>query len=131
LEANDQDVTPAGLQPVVIVVPASAPVLTSISLIRSGNTLTVTVQGYSSTREISSALFNFTPAAGQALQESQLTVDVATDFSTWYTQPSSNQYGSAFSYTQAFDLSSDASTVGGVSVTLTNSVGTSNVETAN
>jgi hypothetical protein len=131
LEANDQDVTPAGLQPVVIIVPASAPVLTSVSLNRSGNTLTVTVEGYSSTRDMTSALFNFTPAAGQELQDPQLTVDVATDFSTWYAQQSSIQYGSAFTYTQAFDLSGDASAVGGVSVTLTNSVGTSNVVTAN
>ncbi|MGA2848675.1 MAG: FG-GAP-like repeat-containing protein [Terracidiphilus sp.] len=131
LEANNQDVTPAGLQPVIIIVPASAPVLTSLSVTRSGNTLTVTVQGYSSTRDMTSALFNFTPAAGQTLLDAQLTVDVGTDFSTWYGQQSSIQYGSAFTYTQAFDLSTDASSVGGVSVTLTNSVGASNVETAN
>jgi hypothetical protein len=131
LEAENQDVTPTGLKPVVMVVPASAPVLTSIGLTRNGNTLAVTIQGYSSTRDMSTAFFNFTPAAGQALQDAQLTVDVATDFSTWYTQQSSIQYGSAFTYMQTFDLSSDASTVGGVSVTLTNSVGPSNVETAN
>jgi len=131
LQADGQDVTPAGLQPVIIIVPATAPVVTSISLTRNGNTLTVTVQGYSSTRDMSTALFNFTPATGDTLQDPQLTVDVATDFSTWYTQQTSIQYGSAFTYTQAFDLSGDASTIGGVSVTLTNSVGASNVVTAN
>ena len=131
LESGGQDVTPSGLQPVVIVVPAVAPVISSATLTRSGDTLTVTIQGYSSTRDLSSAVFTFTPAAGATIDNPQVTVDVSSDFTSWYSQETSDQYGSAFSYTQIFNLSSDASTVGSVSVTLTNSVGTSNSESAN
>jgi hypothetical protein len=131
LTAGGQDVTPAGLQPVVISVPASAPVITSTTLTRNGTTLTVTIQGYSSTRDMTSAIFNFTPAAGATLDDPQLTVDLGSSFATWYGDASSIQYGSAFTYTQNFTLSNDASTIGGVSVTLTNSVGTSNAGTAN
>jgi hypothetical protein len=130
LQANAQDVTPAGLQPVVIVVPNSPPVITNVGLARSGDTITVTVQGYSSTRDMVSADFTFTPAAGQSLSDPSVTVDVSSEFANWYSQPTSLQYGSAFTYTQTFNLSSDASTVGSVSVTMTNSVGTSSAGTA-
>jgi hypothetical protein len=131
LQADGQDVTPASLQPVVIVVPNSPPAITSVSLARSGDTITVTVEGYSSTRDMSSAVFTFTPAVGQSLSDPSVTVDVSTEFANWYSQETSLQYGSAFSYTQTFNLSSDASTVGSVSVTMTNSVGTSSAGTAN
>ena len=129
LQANGQDVTPASLQPVVIIVPNNPPVITSMTLARSGDTITVTVQGYSSTRDMVSADFTFTPATGQTLSDPSVTVDVSSEFATWYADATSLQYGSAFSYTQTFDLSSDASTVGSVSVTMTNSVGTSSAVT--
>jgi hypothetical protein len=130
LESGGLDVTPAGLQPVVITVPAVVPVISSATLTRSGNTLTVTIQGYSSTRDISSAVFTFTPIAGGTIDDPQVTVDVSTDFSSWFTQEASDQYGGAFSYTQTFNLSNDSANVASVSVTLTNSVGTSNTQTA-
>jgi len=130
LESGGLDVTPSGLQPVVIVVPAVAPVISGATVTRSGDTLTVTIQGYSSTRDVSSAVFTFTPIAGATIDDSQVTVDVSTDFSSWFTQETSDQYGGAFSYTQTFNLSNDSASVASVSVTLTNSVGTSNTETA-
>ena len=53
-----------------------------------------------------------------------------TLFTTWYTTTGSAQYGSAFTYTQLFTLSGNASAVAGVGATLTNSVGTSTEATA-
>jgi len=129
LESGGLDVTPTGLQPVVIVVPAVAPVIASAAFTTDTDpdTLTVTIQGYSSTREVSSAIFTFTPIAGATIDNSPVTVDVSTDFSSWFSQEGSDQYGGAFAYTQTFNLSGgNASTVASVSVTLTNSVGTSN-----
>jgi len=117
----------------VIVVPAVAPVISSATLTTSADTpktLTVTIQGYSSTREVSSAVFTFVPIAGATIDGSPVTVDVSSDFSSWFSQETSDQYGSAFTFTQTFNLSSDSSTVASVSVTLTNSVGTSNSVTA-
>jgi hypothetical protein len=77
------------------------------------------------------AIFTFTPVAGATIDTKQLTVDVSTDFSGWYTLPNLNQYGSAFTYTQVFTTSTPASSVASVSVQLTNSVGTSNTVSAN
>jgi hypothetical protein len=130
LNAGGTDITPTSLQPVVIQVPQSAPVLSSVSLVRSGTTLTVTVQGYSSTREIQSAHFHFTGLNGETLANPDVTVPLGAAFTQWYSSTLSNQYGSGFSYTQSFTLSQDASTIGSVSVTLTNTIGTSNSESA-
>ncbi|MGD0734895.1 MAG: FG-GAP-like repeat-containing protein [Terracidiphilus sp.] len=131
LESGDQDVTPTGLQPVVVTVPTAVPVITSATLTESGNTLTVTVQGYSSSQNMTSAVFDFSPVAGATINTKSVTVDVSTDFSTWYTLPNMNQYGSAFTYTQVFTTSTPASSVASVTVTLTNSVGSSNTVSAN
>jgi hypothetical protein len=130
LESGGQDVTPSGLQPVVISVPATAPVITSVSLTRDGAILIVVVQGYSSPRDMTSAIFNFTAASGDSINDPQVTVDVGTDFIDWYAEDTSTLYGSAFTYTQTFLLSNDASTIGSVSVTLSNSIGTSNAVSA-
>jgi hypothetical protein len=130
LSAGGVDITPSTLAPVVINVPPSPPVITSVSLLRSGTTLTVTVQGYSSSRDMQSAAFHFTGASGSLLANPDVTVQLNTAFNAWYSQTISNQYGSAFSYVQTFNLSQDASTIGSVSVTLSNSVGASNTESA-
>jgi hypothetical protein len=131
VESDSQDLTPTGLQPVVIDVPASAPVITSVVLARNGTSLTVTIQGYSSTRDMTSADFTFTPASGDSISDPQLTVDLATSFSGWYGESTSTQYGSAFTYKQNFTLSNDASTIGSISVKLTNSAGSSSAGAAN
>jgi hypothetical protein len=130
LSAGGTDITPTSLQPLVILVPQSAPVITSVSIARNGKTLTVTVQGYSSTREVQSANFQFIGASGSPIANPDVTVRLNTAFANWYSQATSNQYGSAFSYVQSFTLSQDASTIGSVSVTLTNNVGASNTESA-
>ena len=130
LTANGVNVTPTNVVPVSIVVPRVAPTITSLSFSASGNTLTVLVTGFSTTREIQSATFAFTPASGASLDQKALTVPATGLFTTWYTTADSAQFGSAFTYTQLFTLSGDASTVAGVGVTLTNSVGTSTEVTA-
>jgi hypothetical protein len=131
IESGGQDLTPAGLAPVVIKVPPTAPVITSVALTHSGSILTVTVQGYSSPQDMTSAVFKFTAAPGATLDTPELTVDVSTDFSGWYTQAVSTQYGSAFTYTQTFDVHGNTASIGSVTVKLTNSVGSSNTMSAN
>jgi hypothetical protein len=130
LTAAGVNVTPPSVVPVTIVVPRVAPTITSVSFTTSGNTLTVLVTGFSTTREIQSANFSFVPASGATLFEKSITVPATTLFTTWYTTPTSAQYGSAFTYTQTFTLSGNASVVAGVGATLTNSVGTSSEVTA-
>jgi hypothetical protein len=128
--AAGANVTPTGLTPVTVTVPSAAPVLTSATLVRSGKVLTVLIQGYSSTRDMTSGAFTFTAAKGDTVSTPSLSVPLTTGFTTWYSSTPSDAFGSAFLYTQVFNLSDDATTVGSVSVTLTNSVGASNAEAA-
>ena len=125
LMAGGTDVTPSSVHPLDIQAPVSVPGLTSVSSTASGRTLTVTVHGFSNTREVKTATFHFAPAPGHTLSTSDVTIDVSSIFAAWYADPASDQYGSSFTYTQVFDLTSDASVVGQVSVVLENSVGTS------
>jgi hypothetical protein len=119
------NVTPANVAPVVITIPAAVPTLKSAKATKSGQTLTVAVVGFSNTREVTKAMFHFTPAAGSSIKDPDVTVDVTTVFAGWYGSAASDAYGSAFTFTQPFTLDSDASVIAGVTVTLTNSVGAS------
>ncbi len=130
LLAAGVDVTPAGLAPLVIVVPAVVPVLSGTTITASGKTLTVVVHGFSNTREVSQAVFEFTAATGDALATPMVTIPATGIFGTWYGSGDSVAYGSTFTYTQVFETSEDAKTVGSVKVTLTNSVGVSGVSTS-
>ncbi|RXH55936.1 EF hand domain/PKD domain protein [Granulicella sibirica] len=125
LTAGGVDVTPAGATATVISVPAVVPGLSQVAIAGSGRQLTVTTFGYSNTREITQAHFHFTPAAGKQIQTQDITLDVSSIFSGWFTSPDSDTYGSEFLYTQTFSLDDDASIVGQVTVTLSNSIGVS------
>jgi hypothetical protein len=130
LAASGVDITPASLVPVTVAVPAAAPVVNSVTLDRSGNTITVAILGLSSTRDMTQATFHFTAASGASLKTTDLTVDLTAPFTTWYQSTNSDNFGTTFLYTQPFTLSSDATDVGSVSVTLTNSQGASQPGTA-
>jgi len=130
LTSGGANITPATLVPVAVTVPASPPVINSVTLTRSGSSMTVAILGLSSTRDMTQAHFHFTPASGQSLKTTDVTVDLTTPFGTWYGSDNSSQYGTTFLYTQPFTLDSDASTVGSVTVTLTNSQGDSQPGTA-
>jgi len=125
LEAGGANVTPATSQPITIQEPVAVPGITSVTLTADGDMLTVVTRGYSNTRKITGAAFHFTATSGNSISTPDLKVDVTSLFSTWYASPASDQYGSEFTYTEVFNLSSDASVVGQVTVTLTNDVGAS------
>ena len=124
------NVTPANIAPVVITIPAAVPTLTSAKTTKSGQTLTVAVVGFSNTREVTKAVFHFTPAPGSSIKDPDVTIDVSTIFAGWYGSTASDVYGSTFTYTQPFTLDTDATSIAGVTVTLENSVGTSVLVTA-
>lgn len=130
LSAGGVNVTPSSLAPVSIAVPAAPPSITSVVLSRSGTEMTVAIRGFSPTRTMTQAAFHFTAAAGKNLKTTDLTVDLTTPFSNWYQSTNSASFGTTFLYTQPFTLTTDASSVGGVSVTLTNPQGTSQPGTA-
>ncbi len=130
LTANGVNVTPTNLAPAVILVPEAVPVATAATLTRSGSTLTVTIDGFSNTREIVSAAFHFVAASGSTLSTTDVPAPVGTVFATYYGGTASQPFGSSFVYTQVFNVSGDAKAVGSVQVTLTNSIGQSVVVTA-
>ena len=130
LTAAGQVVTPANIQPLVITIPPAPPVITSMTLTRSGDSITANIIGYSNTRDMSQAFFQFIAANGSSLSNSIVTIPAAPLFAAWFTTAGSQTYGSNFMYTQTFNLSADQSTIGSVTVTLTNSAGSSATATA-
>jgi sugar lactone lactonase YvrE len=130
LTAGGVNVTPASLVPSLITVPPAAPGQTQVTVTRSGNNLTVSVIGYSDTRDMTQAIYHFAPVPGATIQTQDVTVNVASAFAGWYSQAASNAYGSEFLYTQTFTVNEGASIVGQVTVTLVNSVGSSAPGTA-
>ncbi|HWF46285.1 MAG TPA: hypothetical protein VG168_04715 [Bryobacteraceae bacterium] len=125
--APSQPSTPIQQEQIVIV-PAK-PTIRTMSLTRSGNTLTVSVNpGFTNTRDLSNAIFQFTAASGSTLQTSTITVDVSSLAASFFQGPngvSSNGItpGGTFSYSQTFTLTGDASTIASVTLTLSNSTG--------
>jgi hypothetical protein len=102
-------------------VPPMAPEITGSSYSPGDGTFTITLQGFSTTREVSQATFRF---ATNAESSAPYTMSVADIFQNWYQNPQSSGSG-IFKYEQAFTITGDLANVTSVQVTLTNSVGTS------
>jgi hypothetical protein len=129
-QASGEDVTPAPVPTRVITIPPQAPVVTKVAAQHTGGGLTVDVTGFSNTRDMVSATFQFTASAGTSLQTSQVTVPVDQIFGTWYNDVTSQQFGSEFTFTQPFTISGNAAGITNVSVTLTNKQGASTAVSA-
>jgi len=127
LLAGTQDITPSPAPTRTVTIPTTAPVISSITATRTAGGFTVTVIGYSSTRTLTSANFTFN---GTNLGTTSLSVPVDAIFSPWYQSSASSQFGSNFTYTQPF-TTTNPQAITSVTVTLVNSVGTSNSLTAN
>ena len=126
LVAGGVDVTPAGVSPVTLVIAPAAPVITNVTFTNnSSGLITVVITGFSNTREVTQTEFVFTGTGANSLSSSKVDIPVSTLFSPWYSSTGSDQFGSAFTYTQQFQLSSPDSTITGATATLTNSIGTS------
>jgi hypothetical protein len=125
LSANGSDVTPSNLAPQTIAVAAVPPVIQSVKLTPGTGSVTVTVTGYSSTREMVSGLFHFAPATGSTLSQSDITVQLGSAFGAWYQSAASNTIGSQFQLTIPFTVSGSSANVVAVTVTLTNTKGAS------
>jgi hypothetical protein len=111
--------------PITIVIAKSAPVIQSVAFSNTGGSLTVTVTGYSTTRDMVSGDFTFTPAMGSTLAQSDVQVQLGPAFSTWYQSTASNAFGGQFKLTMPFSVSGNSANVITVVVKLTNSAGTS------
>jgi hypothetical protein len=126
LTTGGVDVTPPGVSPITLVIAPGAPVITSVKFTNdTAGLITVVINGFSNTREMTQATFVFTGSDAQSLGSAQVQIPVASLFSPWYSSTTSDQYGSEFTYTQNFQLSKPDSNITGASATLANSIGTS------
>ncbi len=126
------DITPIHWPPSgVVFIPLVPPKMNAVQLVKVSGGFNVVVTGYSTPRQVTQAVFTFTPTAGANLQTTQVTVPVESVFTTWYTGSTSLQFGSSFVYTQPFTVQGNVSDIASVSVTLTNDSGTSAAVSAN
>jgi hypothetical protein len=128
LTASGLDVTPSPAPSIQVRVSAGPPVITSVTATRNSSGFTVAVTGYSTTREVSQAVFQFNAANGGNLQTNSLTVPVTTIFAPWL--QGTQVVGSQFLYTQTFTIQGSTQSITSVSVTLTNTQGNSQAQTA-
>jgi hypothetical protein len=131
LRTGDQNIMPEAEPSVTARVAKGAPVLRQVTARRVASGLEVQITGYATSREITQALFRFTPAPGSTLQTTELTIQLGDAARTWYQSEQSRAFGSQFTLTQQFNVQGDTSAISSVTVTLTNSQGTSPAATAN
>jgi hypothetical protein len=134
LTANGVSVLPAPTVSGTVAIPPLPPVITASSVQITNVTSSgfdVVLTGYSVTRDMTTANFTFTAASGTAFSgTSTFSVPVGPEFASWFASPTGQQNGSMFLLTVPFTISGPTSVLGSVSVTLTNSVGTSAPESA-
>ena len=117
--------TPAALTQTIQIAPAVA-VISAVSATATSSGFQVLVTAFSNTRELSQAVLQFTPASGQTLQTTSLTVSLSSAATTWFQSTTSDQYGSQFVLTLPFTVTNGSgSAIGSVSVQLVNSQGSS------
>jgi hypothetical protein len=86
----------------------------------------VVLTGYSTTRDMTSATFTFTANTGtQFSGTATFTVPLTAAYTAWYQSAQSQSFGSMFQLQVPFTLSGSTNVLQSVSVTLTNSIGTS------
>jgi hypothetical protein len=96
---------------------------------RTSSSFDVELTGYSNSRELTQARFDF---SGSNLQTTTLTVPLTSNATTWYQGATSALTGSSFKYTQSFTATQgSAANVTSVSVVLTNKQGDSAARSGN
>ena len=126
LTAAGIDITSAPTPTTTLLIPKSAPKITSATVTRTSGGFNIVVVGYATSREMVSATIGFTAAAGVTLSSSQAAVPLAAVFTTWYQSSASAAYGSQFSLNMPFTFSSSTAPLTSVSVQLTSGQGNSN-----
>lgn len=134
--ASGVNVTPAGASSsnLVLTVPSAAPTLLTVSISAlSSSSLSVLVEGYSTTRSLGKLTFQFASLSPSfSFATTSFTLDVSQSSTFWYANSASQPFGGEFAITYPFTLSIPTGTTLPlannikVTVTATNSTGTSN-----
>jgi sugar lactone lactonase YvrE len=112
-------------------IPRLVPVITSVRIVnKNSGGFDVEITGYSTSREITSAKFDFGAASGANLLTVELQPNVTGTFTSYYQPDASSAVGGAFVYMQPFIVKQgDVNAVASVTVTLSNSQGASEPKT--
>jgi len=132
LKSGSEVVTPDPDPSRTVTVERLAPTITAVSVgSKTATGFEISVTGYSTTRSLSQAAFQFVAKPGSAVQGGTVTLDVGTVFTTWFEGTDSNQFGGQFRLVVPFTVQGDVNAIGSVSVTLTNIIGASAAASTN
>jgi hypothetical protein len=127
LMASGTDITPTPAPTATITLITTPAFIQTVTFgSATAGAFTVVVTGFSTTRDMTTGLFQFAPSSNATLATTAVTVSLGAAFSTWYSNPASNATGSEFQLTVPFTTTNGPSAdVIAVTVTLTNSKGAS------
>jgi len=108
----------------------SAPVIRSVTMVKTTGGFEIHITAFSTSRELTEADLQFTAAAGGSLQTTSLVINVAAPASQWFQSAASAPFGSQFVLVLPFTVQGGVDSIGGASVLLKNSVGTSQSSSA-
>src|SRR5205085_11795443 len=100
------------------------PQVTSVDVVKTTQGLDLIVTGYSLLRRVTGADFNFDVKSDGKTQRITLSRNVDSQFATWFQNPASVGFGSAFSFTQSVVVQGGG-TIETITVTLKNAQGSS------
>ena len=130
VQAGTASVTPTPVPSQTGTIAKAVPVLTSATLTRVTGGINVSITGYSTTRDMTSATITFNPATGSTITSAPITVQLSSAFTTWYSSAASTAVGSSFTITLPFTVTGNTNAIGSATVIMTNSQGASQAITA-
>jgi len=133
LVAGTTSVIPAATISTTLTVPQLAPVILPGSAKITGLSSTgfnVEFDAFSTPRDLGDLNFAFQPAAGAKLTGTSFTVPLQLLALSWFSSPAGLQSGGSFHLSVPFTFSGDTRSIGSVSITLSNSMGTSVPQTS-
>jgi hypothetical protein len=127
LRSGGKDILPSPRPEQTLLVARQAPSITSVHIVsRTATSFVVEVEGFTTPREITQAIFQFTPKPSQTLPVSETTVSLSEAAQSWFQNPASFEFGGQFVYVKRFSFEGGVSSIATVAVTLSNSLGESN-----
>lgn len=123
---------PGGSVSRTVTVARAAPVIQSAKVTTIASGFQIQVAGFSNTRELANASFHFTAVTGQTVQTADLTVNLSSVASQWYSSTGSNPFGGQFLLVMPFTIQQGAANgLASVAVQVQNGQNTSAAATAN
>jgi len=132
LRSGEQDVTPDPMPVQVATIRRSAPVIRQVTARRDpqNSAIIIDIVGFSTSREVTHGTFRFTPPPGVSLQNTEVTVPLTDPARRWYESDEGKRFGSLFTLSQRFTVQGNLNDIANVTVTLSNTEGASQPNSA-